>query len=231
MTIWQDNFDDNYLDPAKWEKGSHGGTGDVYERNQRLELEVYDGWRWVVSRDRYDLTKGKITIYLAIGKLYFIQLRISTQKSTTYEYVDDYYTIFLDQYLGKCGVTRKRLGEDPVLLYAGDWSASSNLFKIEIEAGIIRIWEGANCRAWEPYALTSYEVYIYILGHGYGVLSGIGWADDFYCEYCGTAEEKVEAKTELIQWQISEWLRANWVPLSVIGVVLAIVFAIIMGLI
>ena len=32
----------------------------------------------------------------------------------------------------------------------------------------------------------------------------LSWADDFYCEYCATAEEKQEAQTQLTQWMISK---------------------------
>ena len=41
----------------------------------------------------------------------------------------------------------------------------------------------------------------------------------------------MEAVTEIVQRQIAEWMKRYWAPLSVIGIVLAIVFAIIMGLI
>jgi len=69
------NSDDNVLDLNKWQKiwwwsGTNTDRGDVYERNQRLEFEVTSrgtsyGYCGVVSRDRYDLTKGKVRVYMA----------------------------------------------------------------------------------------------------------------------------------------------------------------------
>jgi hypothetical protein len=90
------------------------------------------------------------------------------------------------------------------------------------------------CRYYEPYDLPSYECYIYIYGKtcvaGYTPeCTGTGWGDDFDCEYVGTAEEKAEAQTLIAQEQIAEWMKANWLPLSILGVLIAIVFAIILG--
>jgi len=247
MTIWQDNFDDNVFDTNKWLKfwwwtGTDGASGEVYERNQRLEFEVTSrgmnyGNVGVVSRDKYDLTKGKVKVYMAnLSAPQAAKLMLLISPSLTLGYVldlSDYYRIELDHYEDYFRVVRKYAGTVDVLYEAFDRPMSNEL-KIEIEAGMIRFYEGGVLRAYDAYRLPSYECHIYLVKYyesTLGLATYTDWADDFYCEYCGTTEEKVEAKTELLQWQISEWLRANWVPLSVIGIVLAIVFAIIMGLI
>jgi hypothetical protein len=245
MTIWQDNFDDNVFDTNKWLKfwwwtGTDGASGEVYERNQRLEFEVTSqginhGNLGVVSRDKYDLTKGKVKVYMAnLSPPQAAKLMLLISPSLTLGHVldlSDYYRIELDHYEDYFRVVRKYAGTVDVLYEAFDRPMSNEL-KIEIEAGFIRFYEGGVLRAYDAYRLPSYECHIYLVKYYHstlGLATYTDWADDFYCEYCGTTEEKVEAKTELLQWQISEWLRANWVPLSIIGMVLAIVFAIIMG--
>ena len=248
MTIWQDNFDDNVFDTNKWLKfwwwtGTDGASGEVYERNQRLEFEVTSkgmnyGNLGVVSRDRYDLTKGKVRVYMAnLSEPQAAKLMLLISPHLTSKYVlddlSDYYVVMLDHYYDYFRVARKVGGTHEVLYEEMDRPMSNEL-KMEIEAGFIRFYEGGVLRAYDAYRLPSYECYIYLVKayeSTLGLATYTDWADDFYCEYAGTIEEKVEAKTELIQWQISEWLKANWVPLSVIGIVLAIIFAIIMGLI
>jgi len=242
MTVWSDNFDDNVLDLNKWQKTqafTGTGYGGAYERNQRLELEaqVTDGYGGatigIVSRDRYDLTKGKVSIYLRSKELYKVCLCISPQKTTgdPDTQLSDVYGIWLAS--GEF-VVLKKIGGESDTPYRQPWIAGSNVVRIEIEAGFIRFYEGDICRYYEPYQLPSYECYIYIYGWGGTeipgrVLTGIDWADDFYCEYCRTAEEKQKAQTLILQQKISEFLKANWVPLSVLAVILAIVFSIILG--
>jgi hypothetical protein len=246
MTIWQDNFDDNYLDPAKWEKVKWWNYTplrcEVYERNQRLEIDTEaEGVTWVsagvVSRDRYDLTKGKVSAYFfhTIESGQEIGIVISPHKTTTtnpLRHLPDFYAVILQAPAEEFQVLRRIAGGDVEIFYRKIWDSNSNKLRIDIQAGFIRFYEGDTLRTYDVYRLPGYECYIYISRYATaGCCMGIGWADDFYCEYCGTTEEKEEAKTELVQQQIAEWMRSYWVPLSVIGIVLAIVFAIIMGLI
>jgi len=246
MTVWQDNFDDNYLDPNKWEKVKWWNYTplrcEVYERNRRLEIDVEaEGLTLVcagvVSRDRYDLTKGKVSAYclhtLESGQE--IGLVISPHKTTTsnpLRHLPDFYAVILQAPAWEFQVLRRIGGGDVEIFYRKYWDSNSNKLRMDIEAGFIRFYEGDNLRAYDAYRLPSYECYIYICRYGTaGCCGDIGWADDFYCEYVGTTEEKVEAVTKIVQQQIAEAIRTYWVPLSVIGIVLAIVFAIIMGLI
>ena len=216
---------------------------EVYERNQRLEFEVGitdEGVHFacvgVVSRDRYDLTKGKVSIYITnTGEIaQECALLISPHKTTTDfpRNLPDYYAILLLAMPNfyATHIYRRVGGGDFERIYAGSYVASGSL-KMEIEAGFIRFYLGDTLLTYDAYRLPNYECYIYIYRYASGCCIDPSWADDFYCEYVGTVEEKVEAQTRIYQQRISEWMKANWIPLSVICIVLAIVFAIIMGLI
>jgi hypothetical protein len=207
MATWTDNFDDNVLDTTKWDKvfgqtvGYEGVpiSGDVYERNQRLEFQTTEGanvaWNvGVVSKDRYNLTKGKVSVYLAQSSQYDgVVLLISPYKTTTgyiYTDVQAYYAIYLRY--PYCWVIKRVEGGDVVELYAADWIAPENVLKIEVEEGVIRFYEGGVLRASDAYALPSYECYIYV--YMWGPFGGwaspalLDWADDFYCEYTAVTE-------------------------------------------
>lgn len=59
VAIFEDDFNDNFLDPAKWNETETGG-GSVVEQNQRLEVTGDSSWdhNGVVSDDSFALTKG-----------------------------------------------------------------------------------------------------------------------------------------------------------------------------
>ncbi|MEM2352531.1 MAG: hypothetical protein QXT26_09005 [Thermoproteota archaeon] len=247
MTIFSDNFDDNVLDLNKWQTiwwwtGIDGAEGHVYERNQRLELEVTSkgsnyGFLGVVSRDKFDLSKGSVSAYVAVlsePQAARVMILISPTKILSgdiYQTLSDYYRIELDHYYDICRVVKKVAGATTVLFEEMD-RPMSNVLKIVIEYGIIKFYEGTRIVASDIYVLPSHECYIYILKR-YDSTAGLAtyydWVDDFYCEYAGTAEEKAEAKLEILQTGIMEFMQAHWRELSVLAVIIAIVIAIILG--
>jgi len=211
MTVWSDNFDDNVLDLNKWEKLQFV-TGEIYERNKRLEFIVKapDGSAGVgvVSKDRYDLTKGKVSVYVARTPQWTDRmiLLISPHKTTSSDPLElsDYYAILLESWDDNC-IVWKRVGGSQTELYKASGRPSSSGLRIEIEAGQVKFFEGDTFLTYEPYELPSYECYIYIFRWACALCCvDLGWADDFYCEYCATAEEKQEAQTLLTQWMISK---------------------------
>ena len=227
MAKWSDNFDDNYLDPAKWEK-IELTQGTVAERNMRVELTCPSGTpsscAGIVTRDRYDLKRGKVTVYLASLKCWDIFLQISNEKVTaTYpDRVSNHYHILLWRYGKETFVWRRVRG---VLkeLYRAPWTAPSNVFRIEIEAGYIRLYEGDKCVYNEPYQLPSYECYIYVYTFGGEGFTGTDWADDFVCEYSETEEEKSEAEMLIRREEAKQFLVAGGWGLIVALAIVAIV--------
>ena len=225
MTRWADNFDDNYLDPAKWQK-IEIKEGTVSERNMRIEFSTTKAGDagGIISRDRYDLTKGKVVIYMASVESWNIKLQISPEKATPPTHPDaptNRYYILLNKSLGKIWVSRELAGKTTTL-YEAYWAAPSNVFRIEIEAGYIRFYEGDKCVADEPYQLPSYECYIYAFSTGTDAWNGTDWADDFDCEYAGTAEEKSEAERLIVQAKAKQAIEKYWgliLALTVVAIV------------
>jgi len=258
MTLWTDNFDDNVFNPDLWEKIELKG-GSVAEVNMRMELttptptsspspEVVDlvypspvelpefSTAGIVTRDRYDLMKGYMSAYLASVQGHHICLLISPEKTTTKRPLElsNLYAMILNK--GKDNVLtilRIKDGAGEILYEAG-WAAESNVLKIEIEAGMIRFWEGGNAVFSEVYQLATFECYGYIVSEGADPLVGTNWADDFACEHAYTPEEKETAtreyesakaargSVEAVQ-KVGEWMVNNWyiaVPLGVVVTVL-----------
>jgi len=247
MTLWTDNFDDNVFDPNLWEKIELKG-GSVAEVNMRMELTtptptsssgsspqlvdlVYPvvpeapefSTAGIVTRDRYDLTKGYMSVYLASIEAHHICLLISPEKTTTKRPFElaNYYAMILNK--GKDNVltvTRMKDGAWETL-YESGWAAESNVLKIEIEAGEIRFWEGDKCVYSEVYQLASFECYGYVFSEGTDPLVGTNWADDFKCEHAYTPEEKESAveeyesvkasreRAEAMQ-KVGQWMVDNW---------------------
>ncbi|MEM2971070.1 MAG: hypothetical protein QW270_01410 [Candidatus Bathyarchaeia archaeon] len=181
--IFADDFNDNYLDSDKWEKvlwWTGDVSGDVYEQNQRLELYISDGfidgiiYVGIGSKDKYNLTRGKISVYLANDQHYeWTALLISPQKITgghipgyPIPELNEFYTIMLRYH--HCYVFKRVSSGDVQTLYMENWLAASNLLQITVEAGIIKLYEGDTCRYGEDYQLSSYECYIYIYSFNKG---------------------------------------------------------------
>jgi len=257
MTLWTDNFDDNVFDPNLWEKIELKG-GSVAEVNMRMELttptptsspslQIVDivypvpteppefSTAGIVTRDRYDLTKGYMSAYLASVEAHHIGLLISPGKTTTKRPLDlsNYYAIILNKGKGNVlSVIRVKDGAGEILYEAG-WAAESNVLKIEVEAGIIRFWEGGNVVYSEVYQLASFECYGYIFSEGTDPLVGTNWADDFACEHVYTPEEKESAtreygsakvargSVEAVQ-EVGEWMVNNWYIAVPVGVVVTV---------
>lgn len=163
---WSDNFNDNSMDTAKWEKLQVNGA-TASETTGQLAVTVPSGTGWAqagyVTKYAYNVKDCKTTITVSdFGDLDEMTLQICTTKTTSSDPFSEnnWYRILKARYDSKVYVQNKINGVLSTKV-ATNWASATGELTIDICDGSIALYENGNMRYAEPYALSSYNCYIY----------------------------------------------------------------------
>jgi hypothetical protein len=164
---WNDNFNDNSINTAKWDElEANGATAS--ETSGQLAVTVPTGTGQAqagyVTSDSYDVKDCKITIKVSdFGDVDEMILQICTTKTTSSDPYDqsNWYRILKASYDSNVYVQSRKDGGTVSTKVATTWTSATGELTIDICDGSIAFYENGNMRYSEPYALSSYDCYIY----------------------------------------------------------------------
>jgi len=165
---WNDNFNDNSMDTAKWEELEVNGA-TASETTGQLAATVPSGdetWAQAgyVTKYSYNIKDCNITINVSdFDDLDEMILQICTTNTTNSDpiYENNWYRILKASYDPKVCVQSKIDGGDVNTKAVMDRAGATGTLSIDICDGAIAFCENGNIRYSEPYALSSYDCYIY----------------------------------------------------------------------
>jgi len=182
-----DDFNDNVLNPNFWQIKAGPPGSSVLEQNQRLEctLPATGGTVGVVTLNSHDLTTCDIRVDVNnIDPIATQCLMISLQKVLTgdpWVATTSWYIAYKNNNSNTFYVYRRVDGAS-VILYVAPWTGATGSIRITIDAaGTIRIYEEANLRVSEAYALaqrTAVYIYLYV-DAVIGGVSGMNYFDNY----------------------------------------------------
>jgi len=183
-----DDFNDNVLNPNFWQIKAGPAGSSVLEQNQRLEctLPTTGGQVGVVTLNSHDLTTCDIRVDVNnIDPIAAQCLMINLQKyvltGDPWVATTDWYIAFKYNHSNQFRVYRK-VGGVSVLLYNALWTGATGSMRMTIDAaGTIQIYEEANLRVSEAYALaqrTAVYIYLYV-DTVIGGVSGMNYFDNY----------------------------------------------------
>ncbi len=166
---WNDNFNDNSMDTAKWEElevngalaSEAGSQLSVYAPGSVEEIWAQAGY---VTKNTYNVKDCKITIDVSnFDSLDEMILQICLTNTTNSDpiYENNWYRILKARYDTKVYVQSKIDGGAVNNRAVVDWAGATGNLSIDICDGAIAFYENGNMRYAEPYALSSYDCYIY----------------------------------------------------------------------
>jgi len=195
--IFSDDFNDNYLDPAKWEVVIETG-GEVREQNQRLEFIMPRGSysAFVVSRDMHNVEGKEATIRMSGAGCSEVSFYVANEKVSAMNPDNCYRVALINVYdperpsVGEIDLrVHHRVDRRWKLLYGetiGSYPADRDMV-VEVmvnfgngKASFYADWGlGEEFLAEESYALPSYENYMYMRSESDRERFGTAWFDDF----------------------------------------------------
>jgi hypothetical protein len=163
---WNDNFNDNSMDTSKWEKlEANGATAN--ETTGQLAVTVPGGsgqaQAGYVTKYAYNVKDCKATITVSeFNDLDEMILQICTTKTKSSDPFDEnnWYRILKARYDSNVYVQNRINGGLSTKLVTG-WVSATGELTIDICDGSIAFYENEVLRYSEPYALPSYNCYIY----------------------------------------------------------------------
>jgi hypothetical protein len=212
-----DNFDDNYTDTSKWEKLQVNGA-TVSETTGQLAVTVPIGSGWAqagyVTKNYYNIKDHKITIDVSeLNSLGEMTLQICNTKTTLsdphYEY--NYYRILKSRYDSKIYV-QSRINNGLTTKLVTDWAGATGSLTIDVCDGAIAFYENGIMRYSEPYALPSYNCYIYsYTSSDRSISSGTDKFDDFALAPSPSFWDYFEDVGNYYGWTVSQgsWAVSN----------------------
>jgi hypothetical protein len=164
---WNDNFNDNSMDTSKWEKLQVNGA-TASETTGQLAVTVPSGSGWAqagyVTKYAYNVKDCKTTIKVSdFGDLDEMVLQICTTKTTSSDPINqnNWYRILKTRYDSRVLVQSRVNGGSVTTNTYMNWAGATGELSIDICDGAIAFCENGNMRYSEPYALSSYDCYIY----------------------------------------------------------------------
>ena len=164
---WYDTFNDNSIDTSKWAKlEATGATAN--ETNSQLEVTVPSGTGQAqagyVTKNAYNMQNQKATIETKeFDNLDEMILQIGTTNVTGSDpfYQDNWYRILKARYNSYVYVQRKT-NNNTVTKVATTWTSATGSLTISLGGNSIAFYENGQLRYSEPYALPSYNCYVYV---------------------------------------------------------------------
>lgn len=163
---WNDNFNDNSMDTAKWEKLQVNGA-TASETTNQLAVTVPSGSEWAqagyVTKYAYNVKDCKTTITVSeLGELDEMILQICTTKTTSSDpfFENNWYRILKARYDSNIYV-QNRINGVLSTKAVTTWASATGELTIDVCDGAIAFYENGIMRYSEPYALPSYDCYLY----------------------------------------------------------------------
>jgi hypothetical protein len=163
---FSDNFNDNSIDTLNWEKLMNGATVD--ETNNQLEVNVTQGTGQVqagyVTKNAYNMQDMATIIDVTqFSYLDEMILQIGTTKTTNSDPYDqsNWYRILKARYDSNVYVQSSVDGDLSTMVMT-NWMSATGSLAISVNDGYIALYENGNLRYSEPYALPSYNCYVYV---------------------------------------------------------------------
>jgi hypothetical protein len=213
---WNDNFDDNSMDTSKWEELEVNGA-QAFEILGQLLVSVPSGSGWAqagyVTKSYYNIKDCKITITVSdFSSLDEMTLQICNTKTTSSDPFSqsNWYRILKARYDSNIYVQNRINGVLSTKVVT-TWTAATGNLSIDICDGAIAFYENGNMRYAEPYALPSYNCYIYVFtSTDKSRASGVDKFDDFtlaptpsFWDYFGDADNTWGWTISQGSWTIS----------------------------
>ncbi|MBN1245849.1 hypothetical protein JXA31_09680 [Candidatus Bathyarchaeota archaeon] len=164
---WNDNFNDNSRDTSKWDELENGATASETTGQLVVDVpsigsgQVQAGY---VTTDDYDVKDCKITIDVSeFNDIDEMILQICTTKTTNSDPYsqNSWYRILKASYDSKVYVQSRIGGGTVETKECMNWAGATGNLSIDICDGAIAFYENGYMRYAEPYALASYDCYIY----------------------------------------------------------------------
>jgi len=191
---FSDDFNDNYLDPTKWEILRTGGA--VYERNQRLEfvMPYYGSYRlFVGSVESQNVKDSKLSVVMNLGGCDEVSIRLANSKYIDpNKNPDNLYRIGLINVYdpeypdigdidlrvhNRVNGRWKTLYSETIGKYPEDRDMTV-MVGISFEGGKASFYIDERFIVEEYYALPSYENYFYMTVEASPDRCGTAWFDD-----------------------------------------------------
>ncbi len=174
---YTDDFSDNVID-HRW-NFLLKGTGEVTEQNDRLECycPANGDHAGLVSQNRYNLSNASLEVDCDLGTGYDGVILLSMVQTFDATWGDNWYAFYKRRSDSKWYIYRKVDGTQTELAN-GSYTADDSKLKIEISNGVISFYEGGEGKYSETYALSSYDLYIYIYHYAVTGYLGTVYFDD-----------------------------------------------------
>lgn len=164
---WNDNFDDDYMDTSLWSR-VQVNNGLAMESGSKLQVAVMrlSGWGqagYVTANPQQTngFSSSIDVTSLVTGEEMILQLCTTKVTNSDPHNEANWYRILKDNWDDNIYIQRKINGVKTYLQTTA-WTASTGQLKISVANGIISFYENGALKYSEPYALATYDVYVYV---------------------------------------------------------------------